>query len=486
MKEQPQNTENNLQQPDQKSNITLSKSKQFLKKNALLVMATLALTACEPDDPIEPPVTPNQAPSLVINALNANDATNTISFDADATDTDGTIASYAAFVTNTNGATQNLTINTAGQTNQEITNTGTYNKLTVTATDNDGATTTVENSINLTVETPNTAPVTGITLNTFAENSPIGTIVATIAATDADGDTLTHTVTTGNDKFEIINGTDIATTVAGFDFEDNNNAHTITVATTDGTNTIETTATLTETDADELLGYTDRPDVTYTKTPGVGGGTITEDLSHLDAADTRNAERVVDLADNDPTNQTLQNQLRVADDGGGNEVWVDEQVQIDKVFNAGLGDATAIAMAGLYEAGSRGIAGFQETTVAEQNANNGSLLKLNGDFEELNSYANAVAVLETEWGATNAHYDGAPSNFTDPDDIRLCRQIAIYFTIFGQLKHDIDVTNDTQMRKAAAKALSMAEAMTDQEMYDFGLEKLAGGNVTGFENYWGN
>jgi hypothetical protein len=456
-------------------------------KTLLLVTLAIGATSCEKDDPMEPPVDPtptNAAPvntlTFTVADLDGDGKLNDLVAKHTATDSDGTIDYKEAVLKMGNTEIASFDQNTQ-QEFKDVDN-GTYT-VTAESTDNDGAddTDTITQTVN--VDTPNTAPTINVTINGFDENTPIGTVVGNINANDADGDTLTYTITTGDDKFEL-DGTDIKTKV-DFDFEDANNAHTITVEVSDGTDTADDTQTANEGDVTEVLNFVDRPDVTYTKTAVLGGGTVTEDLSHLDAADTRNAERVVDLADNDPNNQTLQTQLRVADNGG-NEVWVDKQVQINKVANAGLGDATALAMANAYRDGVMGMANFDRTTTAEQNANNDALLKLNNIIQESVAYRNSVSVLDTEWGATNAHYDGAPSNFTNPTDIRLCRQTRIYFVIWGQLMHGVDITNADNVRSIAAKALSMAEAMTDQEMYDFYLEKIYGGNVTAFENFWGN
>jgi hypothetical protein len=215
---------------------------KFFKKNTLFYLAVLVLvigiTSCSSDDPI--PVEPtNQAPTLVVNTLNVNDADNTISFNADGTDSDGTITNYSAFLTKVDGSTENLTINNTGLTNQEVTAYGQYNKLTVSVTDNDGATTKVEKPINLTVENITISYVaeTEITANSINEETSgkiasLSTTVNKIVNTDGNevttpisGGTIIYTITGADASFLEIIGNEVHVKMdIGKDVEDVNGA----------------------------------------------------------------------------------------------------------------------------------------------------------------------------------------------------------------------------------------------------------------------
>jgi hypothetical protein len=96
---------------------------------------------------------------------------------------------------------------------------------------------------------------TTTTTYTIAENLAKGTVVATIAATDADGETLTFSLTDASGAFAIDAATGVITVVNAsiLDYE-TNTSFTITVNVTDGTNTESIDLTISLTDVEEGTG----------------------------------------------------------------------------------------------------------------------------------------------------------------------------------------------------------------------------------------
>ena len=105
-------------------------------------------------------------------------------------------------------------------------------------------------------------PVTDYTFS-YPENSAETDVLGTVGASDADGDSVTYTITnnvqdgSGNDLFEIDQNTgDISLTAAGAaafanDYELASNTHSLTVQASDGTNTTDIAVTLNETNVNE-------------------------------------------------------------------------------------------------------------------------------------------------------------------------------------------------------------------------------------------
>lgn len=103
-------------------------------------------------------------------------------------------------------------------------------------------------------DTANQSPQAQNVTLTVAEDVAVGTLVGTISATDPEEDALTFTITSGNDAnaFDISNAGAI-TTLTALDFE-TTASYTLTVTISDGTNSIEVTASITVTDVAEGTG----------------------------------------------------------------------------------------------------------------------------------------------------------------------------------------------------------------------------------------
>ena len=131
-------------------------------------------------------------------------------------------------------------ITVAGTLDHETTPT-----FTLTVQVSDGiATANAVITINVTNVNDN-APTIAAQTFSVAENVANGTAVGTVAATDADGDNLTFTITAGNtgDAFAI-NGTTGAITIAGTVDYETTQTYTLTVQVSDGTNTAEADITI--------------------------------------------------------------------------------------------------------------------------------------------------------------------------------------------------------------------------------------------------
>ena len=134
----------------------------------------------------------------------------------------------------------------------------------VTATD---GTKTAQQPVAVTVTNVNEAP-TGLTLDdtTVDENHPADTPVGKASASDPEGDSLTYSMAAGtgdddNSKFQFSNAAgddpaDLATAVANLDYEhptdkDGDGNYQVRYKVSDGTNTVEATATITVNDLNE-------------------------------------------------------------------------------------------------------------------------------------------------------------------------------------------------------------------------------------------
>ena len=254
MKKAPQTPNENevvsSQETANKKPITKRIKDAFLNRYTALILGGTTLVGCDPDDPIEPQ---NQAPTVTLTNVVSNDDTNTVSGKLTATDSDGTVTSKTLQAETTDGTRVNIALNADGTFSHTFTNSGkTFDTLLAKAKDDDNAT--KEAYKNLTpvveVETPNQAPTITVDLDDFDENTPIGTVVGNINASDPDGDTLTYEIIEGGDKFEL-DGLNVKTKVA-FNHEDLDNTHTVKVRVSDGDLTAEAQDTATENDLQEV------------------------------------------------------------------------------------------------------------------------------------------------------------------------------------------------------------------------------------------
>ena len=139
-------------------------------------------------------------------------------------------------------------ITVAGTVDYETTPTYT---LTVRASDG-SLSSTANFTVNVTNVNDNTPTIAAQTLS-VAENSAAGTTVGTVAATDADGDPLTFSITAGNtgDAFQIANsGVITVKTVAPLDFE-TMPTFMLTVQVSDGMTSVDATITINVTNVNE-------------------------------------------------------------------------------------------------------------------------------------------------------------------------------------------------------------------------------------------
>ena len=142
--------------------------------------------------------------------------------------------------------------------------------------------------VSFTISEPNSAPEFGDASYAFsiAEDAAVGDAVGTVSATDADSDTLSYTIESGNGdgKFAIDDGTGAITTAAALDFE-TDSSHTLTVQADDSNGGTDTaTVSVTVTDVEEsttgpLSGFTlvDASDQTVLATLTDGGSVEVED-----------------------------------------------------------------------------------------------------------------------------------------------------------------------------------------------------------------
>jgi len=166
-----------------------------------------------------------------------------------------------------NSSTGVITLTTAGAASAANDYEATPNSQTLTVSVSDGSnTTTVQvalNETNLNDSTPtftgqNAGGGTSYSFN-YAENSATSTTLGTVAASDADGGTLTFSITGGNtDGWYTINSSTgvITLTTAGAasaanDYETAPNTQTLTVTVSDGTNSTTVQVVLNETNAND-------------------------------------------------------------------------------------------------------------------------------------------------------------------------------------------------------------------------------------------
>ena len=131
-----------------------------------------------------------------------------------------------------NGSTGVITV--AGSLDYETTASYT---LTVQADDGNGGLATATVNISLTEVDENAPPEFGDTTYSFsvAEDADVGAAVGSVSATDADGDSLTYSITVGNEdgKFAVNGGTGAITVAAGLDYE-TTASYALTVQVSDG------------------------------------------------------------------------------------------------------------------------------------------------------------------------------------------------------------------------------------------------------------
>jgi len=249
-------------------------------KKIIYLILTLTMFSCSKEEPISKPDTTNPNTSM----------TNIIVKDLD---NDGQVDDTEISVTATdNIAVDNVYVSVGGVQASKVGNVYVVNDLSpgehiakVDATDTSGNTASATR--NFTVIMPNVAPTAIVTFNDFGEHIPVGTIVGTVDADDANGDTITTTLQEGGSDFELVlqtgqtNKYDIKTKVA-FDYEaSGDNTHNIKVKVADTVLFNEVTSSASETDEDDSQ-----------KKKLCGGHDV-------------NIIEVVDEADNNPTVEIL-------------------------------------------------------------------------------------------------------------------------------------------------------------------------------------
>ena len=345
--------------------------------------------------------------------------------------------------------------------------------------------------------TPNNLPTGTLTLNKFDENNVIGKdangddilatntkvgdVIGSGTFTDADGDQMTLEETDPNFDAEITENTvnpttgartikyNVKTTAAlDTNYETGAVIPDFNIKANDGKGDSETiTKKPGINDLDDLDSYVDRADVNYTETATVGGADVTEDLSHIDLANTKNAERIMSIADNDPNNENLQTQLRVSDDANGNEVWVNQQTRIDQLAATGLGTGTAANLAMAWANGGNGMENFRELTNAEIGANNGSYLEnQHGEFVEGPSFKKAVQILKDEWNAEDNMYFDAPSTFAGAEQ-KIARKVRVWRLLLAKNLQKPGANVAANVLEAAVDSQAMADAMTENELAEY-------------------
>ena len=231
----------------------------------------------------------NNAP--VFSGTNALDSSNAPSYSFDyaensasgttvatvvATDADGNTLTYSIASGNGSGwyainsSTGAITLTTAGAASLANNYEVTPNTQTLTVSVSDGTvSTTIEVKLNETNVNDNAPAFTSTNATdansapsyafTYPENSASGATLGTVAASDADGNTLTFSITGGNTSgwYAIDSSTGVITlTAAGStslanDYEQTPNAQTLTVQVSDGTSSTTIQVALNETDVNE-------------------------------------------------------------------------------------------------------------------------------------------------------------------------------------------------------------------------------------------
>ncbi|MDP7357501.1 MAG: cadherin repeat domain-containing protein, partial [Pseudomonadales bacterium] len=191
----------------------------------------------------------SDATATVAETASVDDTVKTVT----GTDADGDALAYTitagndselfaiATVANSNG-TYSGKITVAKALDYETT---TSHSLTVTVTDTGSASATA--TVTVTVTDVNEAPSISASTYTVAEDASVGTAVGTKTGTDVDGDTLTYSITAGNDGglFAIASSSGAITVAAALDYE-TATSHSLTVTATD-TGSLSASATVTVT-----------------------------------------------------------------------------------------------------------------------------------------------------------------------------------------------------------------------------------------------
>ena len=194
--------------------------------------------------------------------------------------------------------------------------TATSHTLQIMATDRDFSSSPVELTINL-VDVNDVAPTVSVSTSLVNENSPEGTVVGQVSATDVDttGETLTYSIAGGNDNgYFVINPAtgEVTLTAAGaanFDYEAAT-SHSLSVAATDGVNA--------STPMDFTVQLVNLND-TAPETSGAASQSTTEDVSFT----VTEADLLANATDADGSTMSVSNvavasgQVSVADNGNG-------------------------------------------------------------------------------------------------------------------------------------------------------------------------
>ena len=203
---------------------------------------------------------PNSAPTfgrpMYLFALTEDVPVGTTVGTVSATDPDGDTLTYAITAGNTGGAfainsaTGAITLATA----LDYETTSAYS-LTVQVSDPGGASDSATVNIAIMNVDENSPPQFGSASYTFsvAEDASVGDAVGSVSATDADGDTLTYSITAGNgdSKFAIGGSNGAITVAAGLDYE-TTASYTLTVQASDSNGGTDTaTVNIAVTDVDE-------------------------------------------------------------------------------------------------------------------------------------------------------------------------------------------------------------------------------------------
>ena len=175
-------------------------------------------------------------------AVDENSANGTVVGTISASDQDGDTLSYSIIAGDPNGAfaidsaTGEITVADGAQLDFE--SQASYS-LTVQVQDNGTGTLTDTATVTIDLNDVNDAPVVNDQSFAVEENSPNGTVVGTVTASDQDGDTLSYSILTGNDasEFAIDPGTGVITIAdsSGLDYETHSTLELVIQVTDNGT-----------------------------------------------------------------------------------------------------------------------------------------------------------------------------------------------------------------------------------------------------------
>ena len=234
-----------------------------LVKSGTLPLVVISGIADPPPPPDDPPPPTNNPPVFTEGASTTRTiAENTVAGTnigsaVSATDADGDTLTYT--LSGTDAAAFSIVSTTGQLRTQAALDYETKSIYTVSITASDGSLTdTISVTINVTdidEDPPNRAPVFAegaSTTRTIAENTVAGTnIGSAVSATDADGDTLTYTLS-GTDAaaFSIVSTTGQLRTQAALDYE-TKSIYTVSITASDGSLTDTISVTINVTDIDE-------------------------------------------------------------------------------------------------------------------------------------------------------------------------------------------------------------------------------------------